>query len=298
MSSFSGNRSIDILDLDPGSLIWISEPPSNINAALLSGSKALMQGIYTYSLDAPDYLPTSYTSQNISDTGYIKHSLSRSCVSWAPVGETQVVWKSIRGDSPKGWSGIVTVAELIGVNNNPESLQVFTDCSGFITSLFASANLVGSPTLFADWKVGSAIPEAGCFNPKCGCNKPNISNYYHFFTSGQDGGFQSVFLEDLKPGDLIAYARTENENDTGHIMLVTAILSIGADSSSRAVVVIDVTDEKSLHGYYDSREMNGGGGIGMGIVKLFSPDNNTLEFFWELNSVTPEIGSIALGRAL
>ena len=80
------------------------------------------------------------------------------------------------------------IRDSIGVNNNPESLQVFTDCSGFITSLFASANLVGSPTLFADWKVGSAIPEAGCFNPKCGCNKPNISNYYHFFTSGQDGG--------------------------------------------------------------------------------------------------------------
>lgn len=188
------------------------------------------------------------------------------------------------------------MAELIGTNENPELLQVFTNCSGFITSLFTYANIGGSPPIFVDWNVGSTIPEAGCFNPKSVCNKPSISNYYHLFTSGQRGGFRSVFLEDLKPGDIIAYARTENKNDTGYIMLVTAISSIDADSSSRAVVVIDVVDEKSLHGYYDSREINGVRGIGMGVAKLFSPNNNTLEFFWELNMLPRKLDLLHWGE--
>jgi hypothetical protein len=297
MPSLSGNRLIDLLDLDPGSFVWISEPPSKTNATLLTGSKALLQGIYTYAPDAPDYLPTSYTNQNIFYTDYVKHSLSPSRVTWAPAGETQVVWKSIPSDSPKWWSGKVTMAELVRTADNSESPQVFTDCSGFITSLFAYANIVESPTIFVDWKVGSIIPEAGCFNPNCGCNKPANSNYYHLFTSGQEGGFQSISLEDLKPGDLIAYAKTENKDESGHIMLVAAISSLDSDFSSQAVVVIDVIDNKSLHDY-DTRKTRGVGGVGMGIAKLVSQDNNTLELFWELNSVTPEIGSIALGRTL
>ncbi|MFA5414027.1 MAG: hypothetical protein WC295_00925 [Methanoregula sp.] len=291
----------DIRTQVPGVLTWVSSPPADTpGAGLLSGAKALMIGIYSYSLNSPDYLPTSYTNLKTSDTSYVIHAVDPGSVAWAPAGETQVAWKSRPGGVPEGWSGIVTAAGPVRTRGDPEELHVLTDCSGFITSLFTFANTVHA-TQFTGWKTGSTIPEAGCFNPQGGCDEPSPLNYYHLFISGREG-FRSVSLTDLQPGDLVAVANTKNRDDSGHIMLVAAVSSCANDPTSRLVVVIDETE--SPHSY-DTRLVKvslntekTGGGIGMGIIRLSDSPNNTLRFYWGTNDTAPQVGMVALGRAL
>jgi len=162
----------DIRTQGPDSLTWVSAPlVDSPGAGLLSGAKALLKGIYTYSLNSPDYLPTSYTNPKTSGTAYVIHATDPGSVSWAPAGEMQVVWKSRPGGVPEGWSGIVTTAGPVKTTGNPEALHVLTDCSGLVTSLFAYTNTLHA-TQFTGWKTGSTIPEAGCFNPQGNCDEP------------------------------------------------------------------------------------------------------------------------------
>jgi len=85
-------------------------------------------------------------------------------------------------------------------------------------------------------------------------------------------------------------------------MLVTAVSSCANDSTSRLVVVIDETE--SPHSY-DTRLVKvsligekTGGGIGMGIIRLSDSLNNTLQFYWGTDDTAPQVGMVALGRAL
>jgi len=194
----------------------------------------------------------------------------------------------------------VTTAGPEKTKGDPDALHVLTDCSGFVTSLFTYANTMHT-TEFTGWKTGSSIPEAGCFNPQTSCDEPSPLNYYHLFISGREG-FRSVSLTDLQPGDLVAFANTKNRDDSGHIMLVAAVSSCANDPTSRLVVIIDETE--SPHSY-DTRlvkvNLNGektGGGIGMGIIRLSDSPNNTLQFYWGTNDTAPQVGMVALGRAL
>ncbi|MEI6841779.1 MAG: PEGA domain-containing protein [Methanomicrobiales archaeon] len=273
---------------------WIYQTPAgSTNAALLSGAKALMKGIYTYSSGAPDYLPSSYTNMKTSQTSYVVHASKPTSVVWAPIGSNQLVWKSNPGGKPAGWSGIVIAAGQIDTKGKPSLLNVKTDCSGFITSLFTSAN-TDRTTRFTSWTTGSPIPEAGCNDPQGSCSVPNPLNYYQLFSSGKNGWFQSVSLSDLQPGDIISWANTNTDNKaSGHIMLVAAVSDSADNSKSREVVVIDETG--SAHSN-DTR--NFGAGIGMGYARLATSPAAKLQFFWTLTSTTPQIGSIALGRAL
>ncbi len=284
------------------SITWISTPSANSSGeALLSGAKTLMKEIYTYSPNAPDYLPGSYSSQNSYATAYVKHAINISTVVWAPVGQNQIIWISNPGTSPKGWSGTVVSAGSFGTNGKPEAVHVYTDCSGFITSLFTYAN-TDHTTKFTRWKTGNPIPEAGCNDPQGSCIVPNPLNYYHLFVTGQNGWFQNVALADLQPGDIIAYANTKNKRDSGHIMLVAAVSTGRDNSTSRYVVVIDETqDAHSSDTRIIKKSSSGaveGAGVGMGIVKLSNYSDGSLQFFWGLTSPKPEVGSIALGRAL
>ena len=286
----------------PAQITWVSTPPANTpGEAILAGAKALMKGIYTLSPGSPDYLPGSYSNENIQATKYAIHSSQSGQVVWPASGQNQVAWKSVPWTSPKGWSGKVVSAGAVGTGGTPQGVSVNTDCSGFITSLFAYAN-TRQTTGFTNWTAGSLIPEAGCFDPLGARSKPNPLNYYSLFVTGQNGWFTSVALSDLQPGDIIAYANTKNTNDTGHIMLVAAVSSGQDNSKSRNVVVIDETG--SVHSS-DTRHVTTlpsgqkqGAGIGMGYVKLATSQNGTLQFFWGLTSPGPEIGSVALGRAL
>ena len=195
----------------------------------------------------------------------------------------------------------VVTAGLTNTNGQPEPVHVMTDCSGFITSLFVYAN-TECTTKFTGWQTGSSIPEAGCNDPQGKCIVPNPLNYYRLFTTGENGWFQNVSLANLQPGDIIFYANTNNDKDSGHVMLVAAVSNGSDNENSRYVVVIDETG--SPHSY-DTRNITTlpsgaieGGGIGMGIAKLAISQEGQLQFFWNMTTSIPEIGSIALGQAL
>ena len=260
-----------------------------------------MKGIYQYSPEDPNYLPTSYTNQNSSLTAYVVHASHPSSVAWAPSGGTQVIWESVPGVSPKGWSGIVTAGGLMNTGDQTESLHVMTDCSGFITALFAYANTEHT-TKFTDWTAGSSVPEAGCNDWQGSCTQPNPLNYYNLFLTGKNGWFQNVSLSNLQPGDLLAFAGTAKD-----IMLVAAVSNGSDNQNSRYVVVID--EMGSPHSY-DTRKITTlipgavhdtsqtGAGIGMGIVKLFISPAGQLQFVWGMTSPAPENGSVTLGQSL
>lgn len=275
---------------------WIYQAPAGTtNAALLTSAKALMKGVYTYSSGTPDYLPTSYTNEKTSQTSYVVHSATSTSVIWAPIGGTQVIWQSEPGTSPKGWSGVVVTAGAVNMNNNLQALNVKTDCSGFITALFANANTI-APTKFPNWSKGSLIPEAGCYDPQGSCVSPNPLNYYQLFVSGQKGWFRSISLSDLQPGDIISWANTntKDKSSSGHIMLVAAVSNSSDNSKSRQVVVIDETGPNA-HG---SDTRTSGAGIGMGYARLATSSSGNLQFYWNLTTPYPQIGPVALGRAL
>ena len=293
MTTTQASSSINCQKLS--SINWSHNPQVlPINEALLLGAKALLKAIYHYSEGAPDYLPFSYTDRKKGTTDYVVHAAKPSAVYWKLNQLKGIEWFSLPGGSQKekGWNATVVAAGTVTTADNAVPTQCFTDCSGFITALFCYANSQ-HPTQFKRWMKGQSIPEAGCFNPYNGCDNPNPANYYRFFSQHQEG-FQNVKLDNLMPGDIIAYANTKNRNDTGHIMLVAAVADHGKDS--QLVVVID--ESGSLHSC-DTRgehKTEHSGGLGMGIAKLSYSDEQ-LKFYWGVNSPAPQQGAIALGRA-
>jgi len=273
---------------------WISEPPANSSGgALLAGAKVLMKNLYSYTPNAPDYLPSSYSGEDLNRTSYVLHAWENTTVVWPASGQGQLVWTSIPADSPRGWSGITLSAGQVRSTGSPEPVTVRTDCSGFITSLFTYANTVHT-TRFTGWKVSTPVPEAGCADPNGSCSTPNPVSYYHLITT-ESGAFAPVALADLRPGDLIVYTYTADNQYKGHVMLVAAVSSGGDTAVSRNVVVIDVT---RLPHASDTRSPAGGGpGIGMGIAKLRSADGS-LQYFRNSTDPAPYADSVVIGRAL
>jgi hypothetical protein len=275
---------------------WISEAPANSSgAAILAGAKELMKNLYSYTPDAPDYLPSSYSGEDLNRTSYRLHAWENTTVAWPTSGQGQLVWTSIPSDTPKGWSGITVNAGPLLSQGSPEPVTVQTDCSGFITSLFTYANTVHT-TRFTGWKTSTPVPEAGCADPYGSCSTPNPVSYYHLITTGEDGAFTRVALEDLRPGDLIVYTYTVDNQYKGHVMLVAAVSSGGGTAVSRNVVVIDVT---RLPHASDTRSLAGGGpGIGMGVAKLALSADGTLQYFRGVSDPAPAAVSVVIGRPL
>lgn len=275
---------------------WISEPMANSSGgALLVGAKELMKNLYSYTPDEPDYLPSSYSGEDLNRTSYLLHAWENTTVVWPASSQGQLVWASIPGNTPKGWSGITLSAGPVRSLKSPAPVTVRTDCSGFITSLFTYANTVHT-TRFTGWKTSKPIPEAGCADPNGSCSTPNPVSYYHLITNGEGGAFARVALADLRPGDLIVYTYTTDNQYKGHVMLVAAVSSGQDTAISRNVVVIDVT---KLPHASDTRSLAGGGpGIGMGIAKLNLSADGTLQYFRGSADPAPQAVSVVIGRAL
>ncbi len=179
---------------------WISEAPANSSGgALLAGAKILMKNLYSYTPGEPDYLPTSYSGEDLNRTSYLLHAWKNTTVVWPATSQGQLVWTSIPADNPKGWSGITFSAGPVSSPKNPGPVTVRTDCSGFVTSLFTYAN-TGHTTQFTGWKTPAPIPEAGCADPEGACSTPNPLSYYHLITT-DSGAFARVALAELRPGD-------------------------------------------------------------------------------------------------
>lgn len=287
---------------------WTSTSGSTINNALLTAAKSLLKNIYTYSAVSPDYLPTSYTNLNPGLSSYVVHSARDTYVYWPPVEGQQerICWTSQPGTAPKGWSGTVTKAGLYDLSASaPHAADMaacFTDCSGFITSLFTYVNQQ-TATAFNGWQATkeNTIPEAGCFNPGDIPTHPNEINYYNFFTQASCG-FQAVSLADIQPGDLIAWANTKTPpKDTGHIMLVAAVADAPGDTSGQTKQIV-VIDESSGH-THDTRDVKGGA-LGLGIIVLsINNPKKQLQFFWTVEKSceqppNPQPGMVAIGRAI
>jgi hypothetical protein len=292
------SSAVDCSDLSH--FTWTFDPPGDlhINRALLGGAKSLLQANCIYSEPSPDYLPSSYTELGSNTTNYIIHAIEPSHVYWRLDSDHLLKWESQPGSSPPGWSAVVASSDIMADDDPAEVTQCFTDCSGLMTALLCYANTV-VPTIFKGWMKGSSIPEAGCHDPYGGCQEPNPANYYRFIDLGlgDDPGrkaFLKIALDNLMPGDIIAYANTSQKaSDTGHVMLVAAVADYESDPLSRLVVVID--EIGSPHSC-DTREIRHSKGIGMGVIRLTF--DKRLEFFWEADSMHPQPGATTLGRAL
>lgn len=177
----SSSSSINCSDLSHYK--WISDPPQDlpINSALLSGAKYLLKADYTYSEDAPDYLPSSYTEIRNNTTNYVIHAYEPTHVYWRLDGDHLLKWESQPGGWPSGWSAIVTTSSITTDLNQANATQCVTDCSGLMTALLCYAN-TQHPTIFKGWNKGSSVPVAGCRDPYGGCQEPNPVNYYRFFS--------------------------------------------------------------------------------------------------------------------
>jgi hypothetical protein len=253
-----------------------------------------MKNLYSTAPGAPDYLPSSYSGEDLNRTRYVLHAWENTSVVWPASGQGQLVWTSIPSDTPRGWSGITLTAGPVLSPVSPEPVMVRTDCSGFITSLFTYANTVHT-TRFTGWKTSAPVPEAGCADPDGSCSTPNPVSYYHLITT-ESGAFTRVALADLQPGDLIVYTYMADNQYKGHIMLVAAVSSGGNTAVSHNVVVIDVT---RLPHASDSRSLAGGGpGLGMGIAKLALSADGTLQYFRSSADPKPYAESVVIGRAL
>lgn len=292
------SSSIDCSDLSHYK--WSFDPSQDlpINRALLSGAKSLLKADCTYSELSPDYLPSSYTEKRNNTTNYVIHADKPTHVYWRLDGDHLLKWESLPGGSPSGWSAIVTTSDIMTDHDRGHVTQCFTDCSGLMTALLYYANTV-APTLFKGWMKGSSIPVAGCRDPYGGCQEPNPVNYYRFFdlNLSDDQGrkeFQKITLDNLMPGDIIAYANTsKNATDTGHMMLAAAVADFESDPLSKLVIVID---EIGCPHSCDTRKIKHSQGIGMGVIKLTF--DKQLEFFWAADSMRPRPGATALGRVL
>jgi hypothetical protein len=209
---------------------WAHVTEFPVNIQLLNAAKSLLRGIYTTG-DGADYLPTTYTNCNSMMTQYITHASHQTGVNWPD----QFSWASEHvaptGKEDSSFAGTVVAGPATA------GVGCWTDCSGFITALFAWVNLqAGVATVFPYWAIGQAIPEAGCFarHGAVGIGDetwPNALNYYRLTHQAASmtpaDQFQSMALDEVVPGDLVVFAKGESGmGNTGHIMLIAAIMPV------------------------------------------------------------------------
>lgn len=312
---------------------WLYDTTLPINNELLNAAKSLLRCIYATG-DGPDYLPMTYTNCDQMLTQYITHASHPTGVNWSDSFSWASAYDEPIPPAGSSFSGTVVAG--------PASAGVgcWTDCSGFITALFAWVNLhAGLATVFPYWAIGQKIPEAGCYarNQVLGTGDetwPNKLNFYHL-TNHASGTtppdqFQSIALEDIEPGDLVVFASgNERAGDTGHIMLIAAVMPVefggsyfGGDvlipvgpagaGTPRLLSVIDQTEGR--HGLdcrgdgkmKTSQNIPGlatgrGIGVGMGLILLYM-DQGQIQFRWSTNLngtlETVNGGAVVLARAL
>lgn len=144
------------------------------------------------------------------------------------------------------------------------SVQCYTDCSGFINALFAKAYHFTEQDFIGQW----------------GHKHMFAYHYYDAIAAGVH--FHSIQnIHDLQPGDIIAikYAdRSEHEDNTGHVMLIANRPSLHKPSKvflpNTIQYEIEIIDcSKSPHGKADSRFLpdgNGYSGLGKGLFRLYT----------------------------
>lgn len=256
-------------------LVWNSDTDYAINLQLLEGGKALMKKIYTFDTKEKDYFPESYSvnKQTSSLTTYSHHVSNPTSIFWQ---DAPLAWACENKDG-KGYIEKVD-DKSEATNPSKDGYLCKTDCSGFITGLFAYCNTVGKETTqFTAWQKNDVIYEASDF-------------FTHIAKSTE---FKHITdIHDVTPGDLITfeYPPGRAHSDTGHIMLVVAVAQSG---DSVQVVVMD--ESTSRHG--EDTRTSAFEGLGMGYSTLFLEDNE-IRFRW-----APAIGStveypVMIGRAL
>ncbi len=155
-----------------------------------------------------------------------------------------------------------------GDNGSP--LQCYTDCSGFINAVIAKAS---------NWKDDD-------FKAAFGHKRMLAYHYYEAISAGRHFARINA-ISSVLPGDIIAlqYAdRSEHEDNTGHVMLITA--SPRPHRPSKVLVPntrqyeVDIIDcSKSPHGKSDTRVSADGGeysGLGKGTLRLYVDEKGAI----------------------
>lgn len=162
-----------------------------------------------------------------------------------------------------GWIRIKGDATFFGT---VEVSEVHIDCSGLVDALLERSDPAFMKIFrHQNWK-----------------SYPKAENYYAAIAAG-DGFELRKNMEDVEAGDIFA-AKFDNEQDTGHVMLVdakpklieTPIEPIVPDTRQWEIVVID---SSSSHGVTDTRYRASGkkqSGIGRGSVRVYTDSTGQL----------------------
>ena len=136
-----------------------------------------------------------------------------------------------------------------------------TDCSGFLTALFAQAYGF-TPDHFAEW---------------LGTRRPLAVNY-HDAIERQRGFTQIRRVDSIRPGDIIAIKYPPDAENSGHILLVAESPERRRSSQPQIdgteqweVSVID--SSRSGHGKTDTRHRDDGtfgSGVGQGVFRIYA----------------------------
>ena len=186
---------------------------------------------------------------------------------------------------------------IVSWGDDGNSLQCYTDCSGFINALMAKT---------FNWKEDD-------FKAEWGHKRMFAYHYYDAIVSGNH--FRQIkSIRDILPGDLIAlqYAdRSEHEDNTGHVMLIVS--SARPHKPSKLVepntlqYEVDVIDcSKSPHGKTDTRFNPDGteySGLGKGVFRLYTDEQgNITGYSWSTGNpkagFDPFENPVTVGRFL
>ncbi len=166
------------------------------------------------------------------------------------------------------------------VRNADGSLDVITDCSGFISYLVHAV----SPQhyrLVRDRQSGHAYPQA--------------KTWARFFDSLLDqpqSGWQCVTdYRNLRPGDIVAWVKAPNSEDhernknTGHVMMVADLPGAAQQDGAMRYVRVRVIDSSTTyhfpleelppHAHLDHRD-----GLGIGYVRVYLSSKDEPIGYW------------------
>jgi hypothetical protein len=146
------------------------------------------------------------------------------------------------------------------------------------------------------------------FRREFGKERPYACTYVDAIEKGRD--FKQIFqVQDILPGDILAYKLPLHDKNTGHIMVIDEVPKqrestppVIEGTIQWEVVVIDCTE--SAHGSQDTRYIAQGktrGGLGRGVVRLYSTPDGQLEgFSWSTSNkskfYSKEIRPLVIGR--